>query len=443
MFLITIFPILIIISIFFSSNQSENFISFDFTTELNSSNEKKHFFESFFPSHNIIIKIKIGTPLQKIPLVLRSNNYNTAISSSSMKNFENTIKFNENESSTFKTSNISSHYMYNEFSFAMDGRDKLEIEKNKIINNFSFLLIKEMNVSLSGLIGLKLVEVYMTNDFNFIQQLKGKKLIKEIVYFVLYDNKKDFEGKFFIGSYPHEIFNDENYNEKNFIFVKAGINKNQIDYVLNFDNIFTNSVNLRNTRCLIRYEFGFILGSKEYQILIETHYFKDKLFEEKKCFKYVFLGKYLTFYCNKNEIDKKEFKNIKFFLHDFNFNFVFDFDDLFYLKDNFYYFLIVFDLDSDNNFHWILGMPFIKKYLIVFDLDKKIIGFYNNNIIIKNGKNNIFFYVFWYIFLIGIIIVLVFYILRFVYFKKNKRIIANELNEGIYYVQQKDNYLIN
>ena len=89
-------------------------------------------------------------------------------------------------------------------------------------------------------------------------------------------------------------------------------------------------------------------------------------------------------------------------------------------------------------------MPFIKKYLIVFDIDKKIIGFYNNNNIINNNKkNNIFIYVFSYVLLISIIIVLIFYIIRFIYFKKNKRIFANELNEGIDYVPQKDKFLIN
>ena len=438
--LIKIFQFLII----FKSFQFEkNFISFDFTTNINFDKDPKIFLDSFFPNHNIIIPIQIGTPSQKISLALRSNNYNTAITSSQITNLEDITKFNENKSSTFKTTNFTSHYIFNEFSCAMDGKDKLEINKNKIINNFSFLLITESNASLSGLLGLKLVDVYITNDFNFIQQLKTYKFIKEIAYFVLYNNNDNFNGKFIIGSYPHEIFNDKKYNEKNFIFVKAGKNNNLIDYVLEFDNIYTYSVNLRIRKCLVRYEFGFILGSTEYKNLLETHFFKDQLFKEKKCFKLVLNEKYLSFYCNKNDLDIKSFRNIKFFFHELNFNFVFDYKDLFYLKDNFYYFLIVFDIDATNNFNWILGMPFIKKYLIVFDIDKKIIGFYNNNIINNNNKNNIFIYVFSYILLISIIIVLIFYIIRFIYFKKNKRIFANELNEGIDYVSQKDKFLIN
>ena len=56
------------------------------------------------------------------------------------------------------------------------------------------------------------------------------------------------------------------------------------------------------------------------------------------------------------------------------------YEDLFIKQDNEYIFGIVFDENKDNeDATWILGKPFMKKYSLVYDLEKKIIGTYKGN----------------------------------------------------------------
>ena len=56
------------------------------------------------------------------------------------------------------------------------------------------------------------------------------------------------------------------------------------------------------------------------------------------------------------------------------------YEDLFIKENNEYIFGIVFDENIDNKYAtWILGKPFMKKYSLIYDLDKKIIGTYKKN----------------------------------------------------------------
>lgn len=96
---------------------------------------------------------------------------------------------------------------------------------------------------------------------------------------------------------------------------------------------------------------------------------------------------------NVNEIEKIKNIELVFYNRDLNFNFTFNFNDLFLEKNNGFYFLIVFDYKTREE--WKFGFPFFKKYNFVFNHDSKIMGFNHlddnlDNEIIKNinNKNN-------------------------------------------------------
>ena len=64
-----------------------------------------------------------------------------------------------------------------------------------------------------------------------------------------------------------------------------------------------------------------------------------------------------------------------------------DSQDLFIKKfDNNFYFLVIFRQNADDNDDWILGEPFYKKYTFSFNLDARIVGFYDK--IFPDEKNN-------------------------------------------------------
>ena len=78
---------------------------------------------------------------------------------------------------------------------------------------------------------------------------------------------------------------------------------------------------------------------------------------------------------------------------------------------------------------WYLGQPFLKKYLITFDQDKKLFGFYKK---FKDKKSFFTLSTFFVFFLIIVIFIL--FIILFKYInKKPRKIRANELEENIDY----------
>ena len=110
-----------------------------------------------------------------------------------------------------------------------------------------------------------------------------------------------------------------------------------------------------------------------------------------------------------------------FELKEINFNFSLDYNDLFFIHEDFIYFGILFDnyFKLKFNQRWKLGSQIFKKYLLVFNADSKTIGFYNNiinkNILkpfnnIEKNKNNYNFGFFkaFIIFMISIIIILIY-----------------------------------
>ena len=107
---------------------------------------------------------------------------------------------------------------------------------------------------------------------------------------------------------------------------------------------------------------------------------------------------------------------------------------MFIENNNKIYFLIFFNKYSRDS--WILGEVFFKKYQLIFEQDKKIIGFYYK---IKD-KNN--FLNFNKILNIILIVVILIFIVIFIYkyLKNNKRKFhANELKENFEYVSDYNN----
>ena len=130
---------------------------------------------------------------------------------------------------------------------------------------------------------------------------------------------------------------------------------------------------------------------------------------------------------------------------DFNKNFTLTKNDLFAFNskeenDKNLYFLIVNGIDDQNR--WILGIPFLKKYILSFDYDNKRIGYYINygkeKDEDKNGKGNgisffesTAFKVIMIIIAAGIIFVLGMIFSN--YLKKTRKKRANELDDNFEY----------
>ena len=169
--------------------------------------------------------------------------------------------------------------------------------------------------------------------------------------------------------------------------------------------------------------------------------------------------KYNYIECDKDKINKNTFPRLKFYNRDMNFNFSLGYEDLFYEHENKVYFLVIFPIYGTDVQYWYMGKPFIKKYKLFLDKDRKIIGLY------KNFQNNVDdddepnkeedkSYTKYIITIIVLAVVLIVSIISILYYflvlKKSRRIRANELDDNTDYIihngdkeENKDNFIIN
>ena len=213
---------------------------------------------------------------------------------------------------------------------------------------------------------------------NIINQLKSQKLISSYAFMVKYNNKNDEKGKIIIGGLPHE-YDPRHYSEKYYISGKVSFSQDNPGWKINFQNImYGNDILVSVKQAEFSLNFGFISTSNTYKEFFDRKFFNNSKYLD-SC-KEKNIGFYTVKYCKEKVI--KEFNNLTFILAneyaDSNSTnkIEFDYKDLFVKApgdNDFYYFQIVF---MPGNYRWLFGRPVFKKYPVVFDQDKRIIGFY-------------------------------------------------------------------
>lgn len=376
---------------------------------------------------NIFIEIKLGSPTQIIKLMINPNSDDFFIAKPDAdfnRNYpkrEGSFYFNESESKTFryqedKKDNIYyshphlSNYVQDNFIFTSSYQQETELN----INDFKFLLAKEVRESEQGVIGLKGYSSIIRR-MDFFTSLKNYNLTNNYKWYLKYEKNK--KGNLIIGNYPHEdIYYKQHcgncvFQEKHFEKVYSNITKDswKNPWGINFKSLYIQNKNKDEyeniladcERCKTA-EFnpnlGIIKGSSKYNEIIKESLF-NKYIDVKLCFSEIFefnknyeTKSYYYYYCNISVYEdlKKEFQLV-FFEHKlFNTNFSLEFDDLFAVENEFIIFKIIFD----DYYNWIFGSPFLSKYLFVFNSDTKEIGYYSKNILNieeHNNKKNFYF----------------------------------------------------
>ena len=132
--------------------------------------------------------------------------------------------------------------------------------------------------------------------------------------------------------------------------------------------------------------------------------------------------KLFSFYSCGQNINISQIQSIKFYHKGLNYTFELDYHDFFREYNNKFYCTIFFQ--NEYHVNWIFGQIFLKKYEILIDQDRKILGIY---IPISKRKTNFFSWLFVFI-LFFLIIIMIFLIYRRTKLIP-KRIKANELIE--------------
>lgn len=424
--------------------------------------------------NNIYTHIEIGTPIQKIPLLIETKDHIFEITSFSYNNnskyyhdkynlssiFDKYDFFKENMSSSFKTDGcIKSNNMFSDHLYDCFSYDKINLKDNKrnniVIENFGFNMVKNKEDNITGILGLGLFD--NTEDINksFLKILKNEGIIKEFYWYFLYNSWNDSNGKLIIGSLPHEDFPDI-YSKDDLIYTYIPIEEYSFSinyYKIGFNEIYSNSmnnyfkINLFNINCELSFDSNLIIAPREFETEIRKKFMKNYQINE-KCFKdSIQQNNYFTdlifYFCDKNI--KNELYDflpfIKFISKDLNYTFEISKEELFKIEGDYIYLNILFDYGKK---YWILGKPFSLKYQFIFDQDSKKIGFYRNShqkiYINKNNKASYdkVIQIFLIIFFSFCLIFIGFYLGKKIYQMKRK-IRANELDDNYEYINENNN----
>ena len=392
-------------------------------------NLNRNIFENLYIT-KITSTLKIGTPLQEIELYIQLQDDNIIILNSDSKYCSSKIKcFNSKVSETFKTNDKEEYYVnLPQVESAKRSTDKLDLNSETKINNVEFLLTNEILYKKSGILGLRMPD--KKAQFNLIKQLKNKDIINSYIFFIYFPDKNNkYEGQIIIGEYPHD-FNSKKYKKEN-------MEKRQVSYTptttLGQDYIFECKKIFYGDELVVKeQDISFIFESELFRAsfklkeILEENFF-NKYLKKNECEIKIYketIIKNCTYIVCKNSIDISKMKPLKFQIEDYLEEIILTPEDLFLKVNNDLVFLIYFE--DYWKMKWTFGYTFFRKYMVFFDQDSKMIGFYLE----KKGQNGIsIFTIFFCVFLFGVILFLAFNIYQLI--KRKKKIKAKELIEDL------------
>ena len=114
-------------------------------------------------------------------------------------------------------------------------------------------------------------------------------------------------------------------------------------------------------------------GTSKYKEIVLNQFFNEYI-KNNHCFNVTIglLSAYI-YYCD-DTINITKFKPLIITTYESNITFELNYNDLFIKKGKYYFFLCYFFKSMSSSF--LLGKPFFKKYMVVFNKEKKNIGFY-------------------------------------------------------------------
>ena len=322
-------------------------------------------------------EILIGDPSQKITGFLKSDSHGFFLST---KNCPERSFFEMKKSETINIIKNNTKITFSDtISFNSYSRSN-----DIIIYNYTLYINKHINEPLCFHIGTQLQRL---GEINLLTELHNKKYIGTYYYYYKISSGDDIYLFFNVSMNENKDMNYKiikplsSYNYKRYQIEQT--------WGMEFENIFLNNETLYYSMEKSVVQFDINLNC-----IIGTFYFKEsfnKFLRDNKIYvkPLIYKNEYYVYFFEKNMegFDKMKNINIKFYHEETNFYFTFDYKDLFLEKSNGYYFLIIFE--SDIKYKWKFGIPFFKKYKFIFNLDSKLMAFFENTNINNNVNNNI------------------------------------------------------
>ena len=385
------------------------------------------FYENLYRTE-YVSNILVGTPPQNIPLYLKFSQYYFYIC-----NDINYRVYNRNLSKSFFTKNENeTFYPSVDFSTCIFAYETLYLQFNnkiKIIKDFPFIFAgkKKYDIIYPSSIGLGNKGFESYNFYNFIDFLYKNKEIESKIFFIHFINET--YGNLIIGN-KFEEYDNKKYKNYKFERTYTFLETLNFDWVIGCDTKVNNFLLEKEVEVMINMNVEYYIFSENLKNYLNSIFF-SKFFNQSICFIEEFANIYFLYYCDlsfENEIIN--FPNISFYQKELNHTFHINKNNLFRKFNNKIYFNAIFEKYGRKK--TVLGKPLFLEYQIIFDLDKKMIGFYFKNDIIKNNTiQRILIIIF--LFIIIIIFLLYLFYFRKYYYRKHRK---NELIENFDYIPQ-------
>ena len=361
--------------------------------------------------NKIYINSKIGSNDKSIKLYLRFNEYITYITDNYYKKEDsNTYEFTRKKEGEYNVEYIPNEFHTDDLKSGYESKDILKLDEN-IFNNFNFILVDKLNKDKEfyyPIIGLNIVKennirpvLYKTN---ILEQLKNSELISNKIFSIIYfkneENSKAEKGEIIFGKLPHNLdmngkYNNFIFSENNLNWINADIGDYNLKWKLRFDKIKYSTEEFSDLTTELIIEQNLFTGPWKFKEIIHKKFFEEliskKICKEEKFYNYRDKFSYFFYSCEsslKSDLSKEKYKNdiLQFTSNTLNEIFSFNLAELFIEKGTKLYFSIIFD--EYKMYGWKLGNIFFEKYPLVFSLDNKAIGYYNQNISNINNKSN-------------------------------------------------------
>ena len=407
------------------SDFSQKHLKFSFrtkTTKISNNDEGTYNISTFiseYLNNNIFLEMKIGTPIQNINVLLDPNQIcftfsqdKTILKILNEQNYNNNIlnikPYNNNVS--FSAKKLTTIYSADkkEFDDLYELKDLFILEKsnnslytNDLSVNLTFLFGKFKNNDIDkiyGKIGLNLNLPEYISCPRFKDEIQKSILLSKFIWTLKFESSNF--GYFYIGPEPH-YYDNENYKDNNYIKTSVILEENNdVNWEIKFNDIIISQNEngklkkeycLNNTNAIFDINLGVIVGTSQFQEIIDKIYFNE-LINKNICKKGIVSQddkQYMVYYCDDKSFNSKYFEsfpNIEFKNIYLQYSFKLTNVDLFITIENEKYFFIIFELNQTNQI-WKIGQPFLKKYQLFFDYYSKSIGFYNFELNEKNDNN--------------------------------------------------------
>ena len=364
----------------------------------------------------MLTNIQVGDPKVTIPFAVKIRQFPLLLTDSYSNVRKDIPLYNPSKSSSYSENEMAGSIEFkfeDYFRIAFLSQEDFQFsEENVNGKQYNFLLVREAKKNFSGLLGLSIFKNEGLNKYGFINQIKKDNLIKKKIFYFNFE-----ENKLIFDDYPHLSF-PKKYLQQNYRSVKAYFGSIEQNYDIMFDNVTFFGFNENDQVVELNIESGLFKGNSEFGKYLTENYF----IKYSDCEKVKIMNEYYTFVCLKKNA-MKDFDNIEFNLKDEEIGFYLTQKELFKEEEEKYYFLMYFSEKNDSK--WSFGKNFFINNMILFDVDKKEIGFYFD-------KKKTHYSIGWFIFIIIVLIVVIGVLGFFLYYhiiNKPRKKRANELED--------------